>query len=218
MRTPAPDDPTKPRFRGVSHEAAAFIFPALGAGLVLATNSASVRWALVVYSLGVSAMYATSACYHRGHWSEDTRQRLRRLDHSMIMIAIAATYTPVAVAALDRRDATIILAVIWSLAIVGIIAKLTWADAPRWLGPVLYIGIGWTAIAFLPTLWRDVGVGTFLLLALGGIVYSLGAAVYATRRPDPAPGVFGFHEVFHLLVIAAGLIFYVAIARVTFAA
>lgn len=204
----------KPRFRGVSHEIAAFVFPILGVAAVFLAQTTSVRWAALVYTVGVTAMYTTSACYHRGHWSEVTRLRLRRLDHSMIMIAIAATYTPLAIAALDVRSATILLAVVWSLAVVGVIAQMLWLHAPRWLGAALYIAIGWTALVFLPTLWRDLGVASFSLLVLGGVVYSLGAVVYSTRRPDPAPAVFGFHEVFHALVIAAGLIFYAAIVRV----
>jgi hemolysin III len=206
--------PAKPRLRGVSHEIAAFTMPVLGLVALVLASSASVRWAVVVYTAGVTMMYATSAVYHRGHWSAITRLRLRRLDHSMIMVAIAATYTPVAVAALDTSSARILLSVVWGLAVVGVVLQLVWLHAPRWLVAALYIGIGWTAIAFLPTLWRDLGVVSFSLLLLGGIVYSLGAVVYSTRRPDPVPAVFGFHEVFHVLVIVAGLVFYAAILRI----
>ena len=208
----------KPRFRGVSHEIAAFVFPILGVALVIVSPTAAIRWASVVYTLGVTAMYATSACYHRGHWSDATRLRLRRADHSMIMVAIAATYTPIAVAALSTRSATILLTIVWSLAIIGVVVQMLWLHAPRWLSAALYIAIGWTALAFVPTLWRALGVVSFSLVVLGGIVYSLGAVVYATRRPDPAPAVFGYHEVFHALVIAAGLIFYAATLRVVLAA
>ena len=136
----------------------------------------------------------------------------------MIMVAIAATYTPIAVAALSTRSATILLTIVWSLAIIGVVVQLLWLHAPRWLSAALYIAIGWTALAFVPTLWRALGVVSFSLVVLGGIVYSLGAVVYATRRPDPAPPVFGYHEVFHALVIAAGLIFYAATLRVVLAA
>ena len=206
--------PPKPRLRGVSHEIAAFAMPVLGLVAFALASTASVRWAVVVYTAGVTMMYTTSAVYHRGHWSKSTRLRLRRLDHSMIMIAIAATYTPVAVAALDTSSARILLAVVWSLALVGVVLQMLWLHAPRWLVAGLYIGIGWTALAFLPTLWRDLGLVSFSLLLLGGVVYSIGAVVYSTRRPDPVPTVFGFHEVFHALVIAAGLVFYAAILRV----
>ena len=209
-----PVRPAKPRFRGVSHQIAAFASLVLGLVLFALASTTSVRWAVLVYTLGLTAMYTTSALYHRGHWSDATRLRLRRLDHSMIMVAIAATYTPIAVAALDVSSARVLLAVVWSLAVVGVVLQMLWLNAPRWLVAVLYIAIGWTALAFSPTLWRDLGVVSFSLLVLGGVVYSLGAVVYSTRKPDPVPDVFGYHEVFHLLVIAAGLVFYAAIVRV----
>lgn len=210
---PAPTDP-KPRWRGVSHEAAAFLFPVLGGLLLVASDTTAARWAVIVYTAGVTAMYATSACYHRGHWQPPTERRLRKLDHSMILVGIAATYTPIAVAGLDSRSARILLGIVWPLSAIGILVQMLWLDAPRWLGAGLYVVIGWTALAFLPVLWHELGIVSFALIVSGGAVYSAGARVYATKRPNPVPGVFGFHEVFHALVIAAGLIFYVAIARV----
>jgi hemolysin III len=205
---------TKPRGRGVSHEIAAFVFPLLGAVLVFFAHDTAARWAVVVYTVGVTAMYAASAVYHRGQWTPPVQRRLRRLDHSMILVGIAATYTPVAVVGLDTRSARILLGVVWPLAIAGIVVQLFWLHAPRRLVAGLYVVIGWTAVAFVPVLWRQLGVVTFLLVLVGGAVYSVGARVYATKRPDPSPAVFGFHEVFHALVIAAGLVFYVAIVRV----
>ncbi|MDQ1475782.1 MAG: hemolysin [Actinomycetota bacterium] len=212
MGTPVID--TKPRWRGVSHEIAAFVFPVLGAVLVFVAHTTAARWAAVVYTLGVTAMYSASAVYHRGHWTHSTQRRLRRLDHSMILVGIAATYTPVAVIGLDARSARILLGVVWPLAVVGIVIQMLWLHAPRWLVAGLYVVIGWTAVAFVPVLWRQLGVLTFALILAGGAVYSVGARVYAARRPDPNPVVFGFHEVFHALVIAAGIIFYLAILRV----
>jgi hemolysin III len=208
----------KPSGRGVSHEVAAFVFPFLGLALVVVAPTAAARWSALVYTVGVTAMYATSACYHRGHWSPPVRRRLRRLDHSMILVGIAATYTPLAVVGLDSRSARVLLGIVWSLAIVGVVVQMLWLDAPRWLVAGIYVVIGWTALAFVPVLWRQLGVVTFSLIVAGGILYSVGAKVYSTRRPDPAPAVFGFHEVFHALVLAAGLVFYVAIARVIVAA
>src|SRR4029079_18123801 len=120
----------------------AFVFPVLGLVLVALADTAAVRWAALVYAIGVTALYAPSACYHRGHWSESTRLRLRRLDHSMIMVAIAATYTPIAVAALNTSNARILLSVVWGLAVVGVALQLVWLHAPRWLVAALYIGIG----------------------------------------------------------------------------
>jgi hemolysin III len=204
----------KPRWRGMSHEVAAFVFPVLGLVLVAVAHTTAARWAALVYTVGVTAMYATSACYHRGRWTPPVRRRLRRLDHSMILVGIAATYTPIAVVGLDTRSARLLLSLVWPLAVAGIAVQMLWLHAPRRLVAGLYVVIGWTAIAFIPVLWHQLGVTTCALLASGGVVYSVGALVYATRRPDPVPAVFGFHEVFHALVIAAGLIFYIAIARV----
>ena len=212
MVTPAAE--VKPRWRGVSHVVAACVFPVLGLVLVVLADTTAARWAGLIYTVGITAMYATSAVYHRGDWSPAVRRGLRRLDHSMILVGIAATYTPIAVVGLDTRSARILLSVVWPLAVVGIVVQMVWLHAPRWLVAGLYVVIGWTALAFLPTLWRQLGVVTFSLIVAGGVVYSIGARVYSTRRPDPMPAVFGFHEVFHALVIAAGLIFYVAIARV----
>ena len=204
----------KPRWRGTSHEVAAFVFPILGLVLVAVAPTTAARWAALVYTVGVTAMYATSACYHRGRWTPPVQRRLRRLDHSMILVGIAATYTPIAVVGLGARSARILLCAVWLLALAGIIVQMLWLNAPRWLVAGLYVVIGWTALAFLPVLWHDLDAVTLSLLVCGGVVYSLGARVYSARRPDPVPAVFGFHEVFHALVIAAGLIFYVAIAHV----
>ena len=209
--------PVKPRLRGVSHQIAAIAFPFLGLALVLVADGAAAKLAVLVYTVGLTSMYATSATYHRGDWSGPTRLRLRRLDHAMIVVAIASTYTPIAVIGLTHQSARVLLSVVWTLAVVGVVLQLLWLNAPRWLVAILYIGLGWTAVAFAPTLWRELGALTFSLLLAGGIVYSFGAVVYSTRRPDPVPEVFGYHEIFHALVITAGLLFYVAIARVVLA-
>jgi hemolysin III len=186
----------------------------LGLVLIVVAPTTAARVAVLVYTVGVTAMYATSAVYHRGTWTPPVRQRLRRLDHSMILVGIAATYTPIAVVGLDGRSARILLGIVWPLALIGIGVQMLWLHAPRGLVAGLYVIIGWTALAFIPVLWSQLGVLAFALIACGGIVYSVGAVVYARRRPNPVPGVFGFHEVFHALVVAAGLIFYAAIALI----
>ncbi|HEV7862447.1 MAG TPA: hemolysin III family protein [Acidimicrobiia bacterium] len=206
-----------PRLRGVSHQVAAFVFPLLGLLLVLLAPARS-RGPVAIYTAGVTAMYATSACYHRGRWSISAKQRMRRLDHSMILIGIAATYTPIAAIGLDGPTARALLAAVWGLAAAGIVIRNLWLGAPRWVVPAVYIAVGWAALAVVPALWTQLGALTFALLLLGGIAYSLGAVVYGRRRPDPVPAVFGYHEVFHALVLLAGLIFYVAVARVALAA
>jgi hemolysin III len=209
--------PVKPRLRGVSHEVAAVVFPALGLLLVLVAPARS-RMPVAIYTAGVTAMYATSACYHRGRWSISAKQRMRRLDHSMILIGIAATYTPIAAIGLDRSTGRALLVAVWGLAAAGIVIRNVWLGAPRWVVPAVYIGVGWTALAVTPALWSQLGGVTLALLLVGGLVYSLGALVYGQRRPDPVPAVFGYHEVFHALVLLAGLIFYAAVARVAITA
>ena len=175
----------EPSWRGRSHEVAALVFPVLSLVLVAVAHTTAARWAVLAYGVGVTAMYAASACYHRGHWSPSVRRRLRRLDHSMILVGIAATYTPIAVVGLDARSARILLGVVWTLAVAGIVVQMLWLNAPRWLVAGLYVVIGWTALAFVPVLWHELGVLTFSLIVGGGVVYSVGARVYsAPARPD----------------------------------
>jgi hemolysin III len=208
LRLPIVAGPTKPRLRGVSHEVAAFVFPLMGVVAVLASGSPAEKMAVGVYTAGVSSMYATSACYHRINWAPVPRSRMRRLDHSMILVAIAATYTPVAVIALPAPTARPLLAVVWGLAIAGVLVRNLWTSVPRWVMGAFYLGVGWTALAVLPDLWAALGVSSFALLVTGGLVYSIGALVLSRRWPDPVPTVFGYHEVFHAMVVIAGLLFY----------
>jgi hemolysin III len=209
-----PSVPVKPLLRGVSHEVAAFVFPVLGLAALVVARSTGARVAVATYVIGVTAMYATSACYHRGHWAPAVQRRLRRLDHSMILVAIASTYTPVAAVGLPAETGLALLSVVWGLAAVGVVARNLWLTAPRWLTAGVYVAVGWAAVAVLPALWVHLGVATFVLLLTGGVVYSLGALVYIRRWPDPRPAVFGYHEVFHALVLAAGLLFYAAVIAV----
>lgn len=204
----------RPRLRGVSHAVAAVVFPVLGLVAVVVARTPGARAATVVYTVGVTGMYATSAFYHRGSWSDPVRRRLRRLDHSMILVGIASTYTPIAAVGLGGTTGKVVLAVVWALAAVGVLVRNLWLDAPRWLVGAVYLGVGWTALAVLPDMWTRLGVVTFVLVVTGGVVYSLGAAVFARRRPDPVPAVFGFHEVFHALVLLAGLLYWIAVLRV----
>jgi hemolysin III len=204
----------KPRLRGVSHEIAAFVFPVMGVVAVLVARSPADRAAVAVYAVGVSALYATSACYHRVNWAPSSRRRMRRLDNSMILVAIASTYTPIAVVGLPPTTAGVLLGVVWGLAVAGMLVRNLWLSAPSWVMGAFYIGVGWTAVAVLPGLWAGLGAAAFSLLVAGGLVYSAGALVLLRHWPDPVPAVFGYHEVFHALVLLAGLLFYIVVILV----
>jgi hemolysin III len=206
--------PAKPLLRGVTHEVAAFVFPVMGVVALFVARSAGARLAVGAYTVGVTGMYATSACYHRGHWTEVAKRRMRRLDHSMILVGIASTYTPVAAVALPPMTAVALLSTVWGLAVMGVVVRNLWLTAPRWVTAGVYIAVGWAAVAVLPTMWAHLGVALFVLLLCGGLVYSMGAVVYSRRRPDPLPAVFGYHEVFHALVLVAGLVFYAVVIGV----
>jgi hemolysin III len=202
----------KPRLRGVFHKYAFFISPAGGILLVLLATTARATLAATIYAVSVSALFGVSALYHRVTWTTPARRRMRRLDHSMIFLLIAGTYTPVGLLVLEGTLATVVLAVVWGGAVAGIVLELAWTGAPRWLGGTVYLALGWVAVVAMPQLFTRLGVAGGLLIVAGGLVYSAGAAVYALRRPDPVPAVFGYHEVFHLLVIAGVAAHFLAIS------
>jgi hemolysin III len=202
----------KPRLRGVSHQYAFFVAMAAGAALVVLARGGQARVAVAVYALSLCAMFGASALYHRIDWPPGPRAWLRRLDHSMIYVLVAGTYTPFALLVLAPALGWTILGVVWGGAVAGVVLSLVWIDAPRWLSAVLYVALGWVAVVVLPQLWNRAGVMAVALLATGGVLYTLGAIVYALRRPDPSPRVFGYHEVFHVLVIAAAAVQFAAVA------
>jgi hemolysin III len=206
--------PTKPTWRGRSHQIAACVFPLLCVPLALAAHTAGDTAAVLVYAAGVTAMYTVSAAYHRGRWTDVARRRMRRLDHSTILVGIAATYTPLVVIGLGGTIATVVLAVVWGGAAAGVAVRMLWLDAPRPVTILAYLGVGWVALAILPRLLHDLGGVVFALMLAGGAVYSIAAVIYSRRRPDPWPATFGYHEVFHALVLAAGACFYAAVAIV----
>jgi hemolysin III len=207
-----PEVRVRPRLRGVFHQYAFFVSLASGTLLVLlaATTKASV--AAAIYAASVSALFGVSALYHRSTWTTPARRRMRRLDHAMIFLLIAGTYTPVGLLVLQGTLATVVLAVVWGGALAGIALELAWTTAPRWLGGTVYLALGWVAVVATPQLFARLGMTGGLLIVAGGLVYSAGAAVYALRRPDPVPLVFGYHEVFHLLVIAGVAAHFLAIS------
>jgi hemolysin III len=202
----------KPRLRGVSHQYAFYVAIAAGAALVVLARGAEARVAVAVYALSLCAMFGASALYHRIDWQPRASVWLRRLDHSMIYVLVAGTYTPFALLVLEPALGWTLLAIVWLGAVGGVAISLVWIDAPRWLSAVLYVALGWIGVMALPQLWDRVGAMAVALLATGGVLYTVGALVYARRRPDPAPRIFGYHEVFHALVIAAAVSQFAAVA------
>jgi len=202
----------KPRLRGLLHQYA--FFASLPALLILLCSSPTGRAtvAATVYGLSLVAMFGVSALYHRVTWSVGARRWMGRLDHAMINVLIAGTFTPLGVLVFSGTLATASLVLMWGGAIASTLLHVFWIDAPKWLSAVVYVVLGWGGAATLPRLVSHVGWGPTALLALGGALYSAGAAVYALRRPDPAPAVFGYHEVFHALVIAAAATHYAVVA------
>jgi hemolysin III len=212
MATPLPT-PVKPSFRGVSHQIAFFVALALGAALVISAPGGKATATALIYALGVCGLFGVSALYHRRTWATArTRAWMRRLDHSMIFIFIAATYTPVAVLAMTGTLGTAILAVVWGGALAGTTLSLAWPSAPKWLSALVYVALGWVAVAAMPQLWDRLGAWSVLGLAAGGVLYTMGAIVYARGKPDPRPAVFGYHEIFHAFVVVAAATHYVVIA------
>jgi hemolysin III len=203
----------KPRMRGVLHQWAFVVSLAAGAGLLLEAGSIRARIAVAIYGLSIAALLGTSALYHRIQWRTLAARRwMRRLDHTMIFVLIAGTYTPFALIVLRGTLGTVILVAVWSAAAAGAVFKLLWIDAPGWVAALCYVAIGWIVIAAAPQLLGHLGVVAVSVLVLGGVVYSVGGLIYATRRPDPCPSVFGYHEVFHLLVLIAAALQYAVIA------
>jgi hemolysin III len=202
----------KPRLRGVSHQYAFFVSLLTGTVLVAAAPSARARLAVIVYAGAVAGLFGASALYHRIDWTPARRRWMRRLDHSMIFVLIAGTYTPFALLVLHGTLAAAILAVVWGGALTGIVLKLVWLDAPKALIAAVYVALGWVAIAALPAMIDRLGAVPTGLVLLGGALYTAGAVIYARQRPDPVPGVFGYHEVFHALVIAAAAAHYAVVA------
>lgn len=202
---------TKPLLRGVSHQIAAG-FALIGwILLAVAAKSPQARLAAHVYGASLFALFTISASYHRPHWQPAARVWMRRLDHSAIFLLIAGTYTPLCML-LEPERARLMLLIGWGGAVLGILQSLFWVHAPRPLVVALYLTLGWLIVLVVPTLQATLGSYAVWLLVSGGIVYSIGGAIYAKRAPDPFPKIFGYHEVFHALVIAAALLHFGAAA------
>jgi hemolysin III len=207
---PAPR--VRPRFRGVVHQWSFFGALAAGAALVIWAPAGRATAACAVYAVALAGLLGTSALYHRGTWRPGVRAWLRRLDHSMIFVLIAGTYTPFAVLVLEEPLSAIVLGGVWGGAAAGIVFTLVWIEAPKWLTAACYVALGWFSVIAFPQIVERAGAGALALLAAGGLAYTAGAVVYARRRPDPRPASFGYHEVFHVLVVAAAVAHFIAVA------
>jgi hemolysin III len=215
-----PVDIGKPRMRGWLHAYAAGV--AVLCGIVLCSVAATrPGWApfvsCLIYSITVVLLFGTSALYHRRVWSPRGYQIMKRLDHCMIFIFIAGTYTPFSVLLLPHRTGQLILTVVWTGAVAGVALKLIKPNARRWLSAPLYIALGWVAIAVLPEISHVGGTPPLVLMLAGGAAYTVGAIFYALRRPNPWPTVFGHHEFFHACTLVAALCHHIAIYFALFA-
>jgi hemolysin III len=206
-----PDGLPRPVLRGQLHLGAFVVALGLGVALVLVAGLQDAP-AFAVYGLGVAGLFGVSAMYHRGRWRPGVRARLQRADHAMIFVLIAGTYTPICVHVLDGVLGPALLAVVWTGALIAAALELRPTTAPRWLLVVLSIGLGWIALPALPAVVDKLGWVATALIGLGGVLYTVGAVIYARRRPDPLPDVFGYHEVFHALTIAGAASHYAVIA------
>jgi hemolysin III len=209
-----PTDIGKPRLRGRLHQYAFFAAGVCGivlCSIALTRPGIAPFVSCLIYSITVCGLFGISALYHRRVWSERGYQGMRRLDHSMIFIFIAGTYTPFCVAVLSPGKATLVLSLIWAGALGGVALKTIWPHLPRWAGAPLYLALGWGAVAIMPDVLHRAGVTALVLLLVGGVVYSAGAIFYALRRPNPWPNVFGHHEFFHACTVVAAASHQIAI-------
>lgn len=204
----------KPRLRGWLHTYAAGVSVVSGATLIAVTaalRGGGAALVTIIYCATVTLLFGTSALYHRLSWSPRAQRFMKRLDHSMIFVFIAGTYTPIAALTLPEHTMIVVLIAVWSGAAVGVGLQLFWPSSPRWLSAPCYIALGWVAVFVFPDLLNRGGVTAFVLIAVGGLIYTVGGVVYALKRPNPWPGIFGFHEVFHLCTLVAALCHYIAI-------
>jgi hemolysin III len=203
----------KPRLRGVSHEYAFFVSLVLGTGLILLAQGTRATVAVAIYAVSLSALFGVSALYHRHDWTRpEIRRWMRRLDHTMIFLLIAGTVTPFALLVLDGTFAKALLIAAWAGALAGIVVELIWVEHPKWVAAIVYITVGMIGAIAYPEIVSRAGIGAGLLIAGGGALYLTGAIIYAAQRPDPRPAVFGYHEIFHVLVIAAAASHFAAVA------
>lgn len=210
------DSRVKPSLRGVSHQWGALI--AVVAAVILVVQAPSLRaaWAASIYGLSLVVLLGTSALYHRPTWKPAARAIMRQLDHSAIFILIAGTYTPICMLVLADGEGATLLRFVWASAGLGVAQSIFWPTAPKPLVAILCVALGWGAVWSWPSLSSLLSSQVLVFILLGGILYTLGAVVYSLRRPDPWPEVFGYHEVFHALLLAASVLHFTAVAQIVF--
>ena len=202
----------KPRLRGVSHLSMFPLAVIAVIPLLFVGETATARVSAIVFGIGVAAMFGVSGFYHVVTWSPRVRRRLARLDHATVYGLIAATYTPFGLLILDGAWRIVVLTIVWTGALLAILMKLFWVGKPKWLSAAIGLGLGWAGVAAMPEIAREIGLTGLLFVAAGGLFYTAGGVIYALRRPNPVPGVFGYHELFHAFVIVAVALQYVAVA------
>lgn len=209
-------DAVKPRLRGWIHAGMAPLVLVAGIVLVALSPTSSTRVANVVFWLSALLLFGTSAVYHRGRWSPRVAGVLRRMDHTNIFLIIAGTYTPLSVILLEAPTERTLLIIVWSGALVGLLMRVFWLNAPRWLYTPIYVALGWVAVWFLPEFAEAGGTTLVWLVIAGGIAYTFGALVYGLKRPNPSPRWFGFHEIFHTLTVVGYTCHYIAVSIATY--
>ena len=192
----------KPTWRGWIHAGVTPLAIAAGIVLIVLAHGAPAKWAAAVFTLTSMLLFGMSAVYHRFNWSPRTKLVLKRIDHANIFLLIAGTYTPLAVLALPPLEGVVLLSLVWGGTIIGILFRVFWTGAPRWLYVALYLLLGWAAVMYMPALFAA-NLPMMILVIVGGLLYTGGAIVYALKKPNPWPGVFGFHEIFHVCTVLA---------------
>lgn len=208
----------KPLLRGVSHEIGAYLAAIAAVALVIVAPTGTAAWGAGIYGASLVALLGISALYHRPTWTPRARQRMRKLDHSAIFILIAGTYTPLCLLVLGPSDGLLLLVLVWAGACLGICQSLFWASAPKPLVAGLCVALGWLAVWHWRAFAAGLSASALILMGVGGVLYTSGAVIYALRRPDPFPRVFGYHEIFHILVVAAAVCHFIAVTTVVLAA
>jgi hemolysin III len=209
-------DEVKPKLRGWLHAASAPLTLAAGVVLVALSPTASTRIGSAVFATSALVLFTVSGIYHRGTWSPRVWRFLRRFDHANIFLLIAGSYTPFTLLLLHGAERVVLLSVVWTGAVLGVLFRVFWNDAPRWLYTPIYIALGWAAVFYFGDFVDNASTAVIVLMAVGGVLYTLGGVVYGFKRPDPFPRWFGFHEVFHTLTIAAFVTHYVGVSIATY--